>query len=186
VLRSGTSGHKMEEISVLNQRLIDHFGLDTSTGQPMFRIVWANDQTEKRLVNTLDSGIQLLYPVVREVKKYSYIRDTYVLENLVIIPEFQREELAGLKLSYEPVWAYKDKDDNPLPPLWEPTKLIIDTLHAAMGKTSLKKYVDPENAETRELRIEKMHEELFGNENETTDALAYGEGIVVPSNYKVN
>jgi len=72
----------MEAITTLNQRLIDHFGLDTDSTKPMFRIVWADDQLEKRMMDTLDSGIQLLYPVVREVKKYSYLREVWVLESL--------------------------------------------------------------------------------------------------------
>ena len=50
----------------------------------MFRIVWANDETEKRLVSESDLGYQLLYPVVQEVKKYPYLKDLYVLERLVI------------------------------------------------------------------------------------------------------
>ena len=53
----------------------------------MFRIVWANDETEIRLMATLDSGIEMLYPAVREVKKYPYLKDLYVLERLVVVPD---------------------------------------------------------------------------------------------------
>ena len=173
----------MESIVSLNQRLIDYYGIDTVSTRPIFRIVWANDQVEKRMMDTLDSGIQLLYPQVREVKKYSYLRDIYILERLVLVPNFQQKELADVKLSYEPIWAFQDEHGNPLPPKWEPIKLIVDTLYAAMGKKSLAKYVDPENAETRELNVQKLQNELFGNETEVGDALRYKEGIVVPSNY---
>jgi len=177
----------MENITSLNQQLIDHFGLDTASTKPIFRIVWANDQLEKRLMHTLDSGIELLHPVVREVRKYSYIKDAHVLERLVIVPDFQREELADVKLSYEPIWVYVDASGNPLPPKWEPTKLIIDTLYAAMGRSSLRKYVDLEENTTpegREQHITKLHEELFGNETDTGDALRYKEGVTVPNSYK--
>lgn len=180
----------MESIETLNKRLIDHFGLDSSTGRPMFRIVWANDQLEKRLVTALEFGTQLLFPEVREVKKYSYLKDLYVLERLVVVPDENQMELPTQKLSYEPLWAYHDENNNPLPPLWEPTKFIIDTVFAAMGRGSLRKYVDAEENTTkegREQRITKLHEELFGNETEAGDALRYKEGIVVPPNYeKVN
>lgn len=177
----------MEPITTLNQRLIDHYGIDSETSQPIFRIVWAADQVEKRMMDTLDSGVVLLYPQVREVKKYSYLKDVYVLEQLVVVPEFQQRELADIKLSYEPVWAYKDERDEPLPPLWEPTKLIIDTLYAALGKKSLRKYVDPDATEgAKEERVTKLHQELFGNETEECDALRYKEGIVVPRNYGEN
>ena len=65
----------------------------------MFRITWANDETEMRLVGELDNGIQLLYPEVREVKKYPYLKDFYVLERLVVVPDINKEELPTQKLS---------------------------------------------------------------------------------------
>lgn len=175
----------MEPLTNLNQRLIDYFGLDTASSNPMFRIVWADDQTEKRMMDTLDNGIQLLHPVVREVKKYSYLHNVHVLEQLVLVPDEQQKELAGVKVSYEPLWVYVDAGGNPLPPKWEPTKLVIDTVHAATGKKSLRKYVDPDASEgAKEERITKLHDELFGNETEVGDALRYKEGVAVPSSYK--
>lgn len=177
----------MEKIEVLNQRLIDYYGIDSNTGQPIFRIVWANDQTEKRYVNALDSGIQLLYPTVMEVKKYPYLKDTHILERLVIVPDINCGELPGKKLSYEPVWSYRDVGNNPVFPIWNATKFVVDSLYAALGKKSLAKYVEDEKDRTeegRQERIEELQDELFGNETDVSDALAYGDGIVVPSSYK--
>lgn len=180
----------MEQIETLNKRLVDHFGLDSSTGRAMYRIVWANDQLEKKLVTALDSGVQLLYPEVREVKKYTYLKDLYVLERLVVVPYENQEELPTQKLSYEPLWAYCDDSRNPIPPLWEPTKFIVDTVHAALGKKSMRKYIDDEQNTTpegRQQKITKLQEELFGNETEVGDALRYKEGVTVPPNFeKVN
>jgi hypothetical protein len=175
----------METIEVLNQRLKDHYGTDVASNKPIFRIVWADDEVERRYVHNLDSGIILLFPEVREVKKYSYLPHLYVLERLSVVPEEQQREL-GLKVSYEPIWAYADDKRNPLPPIWDATKLVIDALYAALGKSSMAKYTDTEENTTiegREQRITKLHEELFGDETETGDALRYKEGIVVPSNY---
>lgn len=177
----------MESIETLNHRLIEHFGIDTSTGRAIFRIVWANDETEKRRVPTLDSGIELLYPEVREVKKYPYLKDLYVLERLVFIPEVNQEELPTEKMSYEPVWAYCDANRMPVPPIWDATKFVIDCLYAALGKKSLRKYVEDEKdvtIEGRQQKIQELQNELFGNETDTGDALAYGEGVVVPTTYE--
>lgn len=175
----------MELITTINQRLIDHYGLDTSTGQPMFRVVWADDQTEKRRTDRLDSGIQLLYPVVREVKKYPYLKAMHVLERLVVVPEVDQHELADAKLSYEPIWAYKDGYDQPIPPMWEPTKFVVDTLYAALGKKSMAKYKEVvESPEEAEIRLNALTKELFGNETDAGDALAYHEGVTVPHNYE--
>jgi hypothetical protein len=84
------------------------------------------------------------------------------------------------------VWGYRDSLDRPIPPTWESTKFVVDTLYAALGKKSMAKYVENTGPEVREQRITKLHEELFGNETEITDALTYKEGIVVPSNYNSN
>lgn len=172
---------QVEQIELLNQRLTDEYGLDTSTGQPIFRIVWANDQLEKRLVTETDLGVQLMYPEVLEMKKYSYLKDVYVLERLVEIDE---RELPGIKLSYEPLWVYRDAAGNPLPPIWDATKFVVDTLYAALGRKSLRKYVEDTSQEAKDARIDKIQEELFGNESEVSDALTYREGIVVPGGDK--
>lgn len=174
----------MESIETLNQRLIDHFGIDSSTGRAMFRIVWANDQLEKRQVDYTDSGVALLFPEVREVKKYSYLKDLYVLEQLVIVPDQNRKELPISILSYEPLWAYCDENKQPLPPIWDATKFVIDILLAVKGKKSMNKYVEDTSIENKNQRIKELQDELFGNETATTDALAYKEGVVVPSTYK--
>jgi hypothetical protein len=177
----------MEKIEVLNQRLIDYYGMDTVTGQAMFRIVWANDETEKRLVYELESGVELLYPMVMEVKKYPYLKNLHVLERLVVVPDEQQKDLPANKLSYEPIWAYRSDDNRPLYPIWKATKFIVDTLYAALGKKSLAKYVEDEKYTTeegREDRISELQSELFENETEVGDALAYEEGIVVPRNYE--
>lgn len=168
----------MESINSLNQQLKDQYGTDTSTGKVIFRIVWANDETEKRMVQHTDSGIELLYPEVREVKKYPYLADLYVLERLVVIPDINKPELPAAKLSYEPIWAYCDGRRQPLPPIWGATKLIIDTLYAALGKKSLRTYIEnPDSPEVREKRLDKIQEELFGNESNVTDALTHKQGV---------
>lgn len=178
----------METVEVLNARLVDYFGIDTVTGQPIFKIVWSNDQLEKRRVDFTEEGLQLLYPEVREVKKYSYIKDRYVLEQLVVIPEVNENELPTAKLSYEPLWVYQTSKGEALPPVWEPTKFVIDSVRAAMGKNSLKKYVDSEintTPEGKAQRVNQIQEELFGDESSLMGKTfpSVGEGIVVPQNY---
>ena len=175
----------METVEALNQRLKDYYGIDTVTTDPIFRIVWADDQVEKRLVEYLDTGIALLFPEVREVKKYPYLKGLYVLERLVVVPEINAKDLPASKVSYEPLWAYRDARDNPLPPIWDATKFVIDALYAVLGKKSLVKYVDTEGTEeARQMRVEKLQEELFGNETNTGDALAHNQAVIVPRNYE--
>ncbi len=177
----------METIETINQRLIDHYGNDSSTNRPMFRIVWANDQTEKRRVDITEFGIQLLHKEVREMPKYSYLKDLYVLEQLVVIPDHQRDELPVSILSYEPLWAFADDNRMPVPPTWRAAKFIIDIMLSVKGHKNMAKYVEDEKNTTREgqeQRIKELAADLFGNETTTTDALAYKEGVVVPSSFE--
>lgn len=176
----------MTDIDELNQKLTDHYGIDSDTGRPIFKVVWANDQTEKRLVQTTDSGIQLLYPEMREVKKYPYIKDRYVLERLVIVPIPNQHELA-VKLSYEPLWVYYNSAGEFLHPIWTATKFVIDSVYAAMGKSSLAKYVDDEKNTTeegRQERVKQLEEELFGDESGLMGKTHLThEAVVVPKSY---
>lgn len=176
----------MESITTINDRLREHFGI-SDNGDPIFRIVWADDQTEKRRVWMTDGGIELVHSEVREVRKYPYLRNFYVLERLVVVPEMDRYELPTITMSYEPIWTYRGMNDIPVRPIWPATKFIIDTLYAALGKSSMAKYVDSEKNTTpegREQRITELQGELFGDDTDVSDALHYKEGIVVPSSYE--
>lgn len=180
-----------ETIETINAQLIDLYGIDTVTGKSMWRVVWSEDQLEKRLVDTLDSGLILSKPVVREVPKYRpYINEKYVLERLVVVPEINQKNLPVSKLSYEPMWTFMDAQGNYLPPRIDACQFIVDTLYAAMGKQSLAKYKDPDaglstddQKEKKLAQIQELELSMFGNETEVTDALAHGEGIVVPNSY---
>ena len=171
----------MESIPSINRQLADLYGIDTESTQPMWRVVWSNDQLEKRLVDYTDSGVQLLYPEVREVKKYLAIRDRYILEHLVLIPVENQIELAGEMKSYEPIWTFETDKKEFLPPRMDACQFIIDLVLNVMNSGGMVKYVE---ADDKEERLTKLQEELFGNETEIGDALAYKEGIVVPQSYK--
>lgn len=175
----------MESLESINRQLRDLYGTDIVTNQSIWRVVFSEDQLEKRLKYNTDAGIQLLTPVVVEVPKYrQYIQNKYVLERLTLIPEMHLE-LTTEKISYEPIFVFEHAvTHEPLPPNIQAAKFVIDTLYAVAGKSSLAKYKDPgETREQTEERIKNLQSELFGNETEVGDALAYKEAIVVPRNY---
>lgn len=181
-----------ERIETINQFLKDNYGIDTDDSEPIFRVVWSEDQYEKRETKYTDSGIELLHPEVRLLPKYSYLKDVYVLERRVLVPETNVKELAGVKKSYEPLWNFKQDDGTPIPPTIAGCKFIIDTVLAAQGKKSLSKYKDPhagltpqESYELNKMRVEQTYQELFGDESslagETTKAGT--SAIMMPDNY---
>jgi len=129
-------------------------------------------------MNCTPEGIQLLHSEVFLVKKYPYIKSKWVLERLVVIPDFQQDELPVSKLSYEPIYTFD------IFPSMQAILFIVDTVYAALGKKSMAKYVDPDTSEeVRQNRIKELHQELFGNETDVGDALAYKQGVTVPRNY---
>lgn len=178
------------ELEALNNLLKEHFGISTDTNEQMWRFVWSDDQREMRLTEFTDSGLQLLHPEVRELPKYQWIQQKYILEHLVVIPEMNMPELPATKLSYEVIWVFEDKHGNYLPPKFEAAKFIIDTVHAAMhGTGNLKKYEDVESNQEKALEhkkktVDNLVEELFGEQSSLQGTTKTGESIIVPRNYE--
>lgn len=168
-----------EKIESLNRQLKDLYGIDTLTALPLWRIVWSEDQYEKRVTEYTDSGVALLFPEVRELPKYKqWIHEKYVLENLVLVPEQNQKELGRAKFSYEPIYVFMDRGMNYAAPCIEVAQWNIDCINAAKGQGNLAKYKDKsESPDEREVRLQRIERELFGNETETGDALAHGEGV---------
>lgn len=181
-----------EPIESINRQLVDLFGVDTTSGQPIWRIVWSNDQFEHRLSHHTPEGFELLQPQVQWLPKYKqWIPDKFVLERLVVVPEVSMNELPATKVSYEPIFVFENSKHEYLPPKLTVAKFAIDAVYAAQGKSSLAKYKDPDFGLNTADLIQKKREELaeleadlYGNETPAGDALAYGHGVVVPHNYK--
>jgi hypothetical protein len=168
-----------EPIERINEQLIEHYSRDISDGRPNYRVVWSDDQLEKRLTTHDDHGNELMFPEVRLLPKYKqYIRHRYVLERLtVVLGETDLLE----KVVYEVVWTFQDKTGKYLPPWFEACRHIIENILMNRAASNyFAKYKDTMSKEEYIAGIEKMEKELFGNETEIGDALHYGNAVVVP------
>ncbi len=176
-------------LEVFNRRLRSEFGYFED--KQRFRLVWSNDQFEKRLTAYTDEGLELLVPEVRELPKYrQYAPDRYILESITVIPE-GHEELSVEKISYEPIWTFRDKNGVYLEPNYMAAKFIIN----AILDPQMTYYKAPTNEEERQRRIaeiDELEELLYGNETKIGDALmrdaavGYGvrnrnDGFIVPN-----
>jgi hypothetical protein len=172
-----------ESIESINERLLEEFGIEINCGsQPRFRVVFSEDQYEKRLTDCTDEGFQLLTPEVRLLPKYKqWIREKYILERLV--PIIGETDLVA-KVSYEPCWVFQNKHGSYLPPFFEGCKHVVESLFNATGKSGVfTRYKDKNvSAEERMIELKKVEDQLFGNESDVTDHLAYGTGVIVPGN----
>jgi len=169
----------METVELINKRLLDYHG-KFEDGRALWRIVWSDDEFEKRLVLQTRDGFQLLNPTVQEVPKYSYIKHKYILERLLAVPTINLTELTELT-SYEPVWTFQDSNGNALPPVWDAIELIINSVYTASRKVIGAKYKQPEaeqnTPEAMNARINKLQKELFGNETSVGDSLAHDSAV---------
>lgn len=195
-----------ETIDSINNQLVDLFGIDTVTGLPIWRVVWSEDQFEKRFGTYDDYSSEGLYirtvTEVRVVPKYKqWLHDTYILERLVLVPDSDKEEMLEAKLSYEPIYPFLDKNNKPLPPKIQACKFIVDTIysvqavHKAMITGSenadrpLARYSDGLTAENardeQEKRIKELENELFGDESSLMGTtIDCGSSIIVPHTFK--
>ncbi len=172
----------METIEQINYKLERDFGKLYDRVQ--WRVVYTQDQFEKRWTNYSDEGFELIHPEVRELPKYRQWKPhKYVLERLVIVPT--NSDMVE-PFSYEPVKFFEDVNDNPLPPRFEVCKIVIEQIYKQAAKAVGAKYKDPElvdpslSVEAKKARVEQLIAEMFPNETNTGDALAYREAIVVP------
>lgn len=172
------------ELAELNERLRTYYG-QSLEGLSNYRIIWSDDQFEKRRMTHTDSGIQLLTPEVREVPKYKqWVQEKYILERLTIINEYATDLVE--KVSYEPLYVFEDRDGNPLKPVWSAVYFIMANVLHSMESTGYVKYKDPdgsqeEQIENRKARIDGLVEDLFGNESRVGTALAHNEAVTVPN-----
>lgn len=170
----------METLEVINRRLLDYFGRFGTTDLPRYRVVWSTDEIEKRWTAHTREGFLLPQPEVRELPKYrQWANDKWILEKCAAVPEFVETDQVE-PYSFEPLWVFDHIDSRAILPKWEAIELIIDEVHAAMGRPKVRKYSSPDDQEAQEKRINKIKDELFGNETDVTDALRMKEGIVVP------
>lgn len=177
-----------EHIDTINQRLRDFYGLDLESSNQRYRIVWSDDQYEKRrgTFNKITSnGIFINSTTgVMLVPKYKYIPHQWVLERLYDVPE--GTDLIEKK-SYEPIWAFGDNDPRNC---WDAVKILVDTVienvfKAKENRPQTAKYKeDPTQWNTKEAireRVSKLQKILYPDETPLADAIHFGEGIAVPN-----
>lgn len=164
----------VESIENINKWLKREYGQEAD-GSARWRVVWSEDQLEKRLMTHNDMGMQLLNPIVREVKKYQHISERYVLECQLAVTG---ETDLVTPISYEPMWTFEDRHGKYLPPRYDACVVIIESVNQNMQSHAFKRYTNPnDDPDYRAMKLQEMEEYLFGNETDTGDSLAYKEGV---------
>jgi hypothetical protein len=138
----------METVDTINERLRGVFGTFLN-GMPRYRLVWSSSQREKRY-GTYDVCAGSIYlrteTGVMDVEKYPFYKDKWILEKCF---GNDSKEIVDCQYTYEPVFVFRDKNNNPLPPLWRVCEILIQSIEGFLktGKMSPKDYMAQEEAE---------------------------------------
>lgn len=115
----------MMSLSKINRELTEKYGTDVNSSLPKYRVVWTTDQLEKRFgtfvkwYRDIRLGEETL---VKEVPKYPFYPNFHAFEELTYHANPELVE----NPSYEPVYIFKDKDENSLPVVWWAVKYVAD------------------------------------------------------------
>lgn len=167
-------------LETINKHLRDKYG--KYDNKPHFRVVWSDDEFEKRWVEETPEGMHLLNPEVSIRPKYrQYAGHRYILERFVPVPK--GSDLVE-PTSYEPMWTFQTSEKDGckfLPVRIDACEFIIDSLLSVTGKSGHKKYRDETMTEEyKAQKLQDMMTHLFGNETNVGDALAHKYGVTVP------
>ena len=167
-----------EDIRFINSKLENLFGKDVTFNVPRFRVVWAANQREKRLGTYRDfseSGLFLREVTeVREVLKYPYAQDKWVLEKFYGNTNYEIKA----QYSYEPLWVFEDAKQQAVRPNLRAVLLLLHWYHNPQP------YLSPKSLEEEELKAfeaeVKYFEDYFHNMTpDLAHAFSTGEAVVV-------
>lgn len=172
-----------EKIEDINKWLKRDYGCHTD-GRQWFRVVFAYDQLEKRIMTHTDEGLQLIHPEIRLVPKYRHYipHSHYILERIVTILPGVETDLVERE-PYEVVYTFMDKNSNYLPPLYAVCKFILDTLYENK-RVGIKKYTNPEDLKSEEEKHLEMMKYLWDDVDSDPDLISFGRGVAVPTTYE--
>ena len=166
-----------EPLDVINKRLIDRYGSNLQ-GQANYRVIFANTQFEKResIYRDMYKDIIFLREVkeIREVPKYPYATNCYILE---LLARYHGDEVVNHN-GYEPLFVFRDARGNPLDPIQRVIENILHTLFHPIKVSPAD--VDRSEEEQKEKEVEFMMQYMENNDPYIASMLQDGSAVTVP------
>jgi hypothetical protein len=155
----------------LNQWLKDTYGT-TVDGYPLFRLLWTTNVTERRHSKFVDFHEDLFIREVeetREVLKYPFAQDRWVLERIHLIDNgaINIGLRADERFAYEEVYTFQDRDGNYLP-------LNREAIETAMY-LFFKYYLALTPLQRQDMRVKMLADKDRRSRDLTRDSLGDGQ-----------
>lgn len=134
-------------------------------GDPNFRVVFTDDETERRKGTFTDYHNNIFVRTVseiREVPKYPWLKARFIIERWASGDKAYHPDLVTIKNGvYICIYVFQSsKDGSYLPPLWKVTEIIVDAvLHPARGSEIKSRDIAIEEV-TKEKEIVEIQEGL--------------------------
>jgi hypothetical protein len=146
----------------INRKLEDDYGKMIDGNYPLFRVIWSTNVTEKRyseFTDFIDDTPIRNVREVREVLKYPFAQDRYILEKITpITNEAKAMGLVDGNYSYEEIYVFQDRLGKFLP-------LTEEKVSTAMY-LYFKFYLEKTHKERTDMRMEMLaRRELAIKEN---------------------
>ena len=179
------------DLDLINQQLRDKYGLWESN-VPLWRVCLADERRENRHGEYEDYSPEGFFirrvTETREVVKYPHCKGFYILERYMPLEQYQWQGITA-KHDYELVFRFMSFDNKPLVPKFSVCYFVIESVYENAARARGIKYEHPYadtkiQAEVHRAELDEIQEYLYANETPVTDALAYGRGVTVPTNFQ--
>lgn len=150
-------------------------------GSPLWRLVWSNNEYEKRLGTFEDSyGSIFLRRVteVRETRKYNYIDQRWILEKWFRVSNPELPDTLH-KGSWEPIYVFESKSGEYLQPTLKTALFMVEQYNYHANNRVLPGARRAQIADEMQRRDDKELQDFMDSidVSEITNALALREGV---------
>jgi len=170
-----------EEQRDLNNWLRESYG-KSLTGKTKFRLVWSEDITEKRLGEFNEFYGKLFLRTIkgiRELKKYNYIHNRYILEGWIDSDLSSNGEVPDAKNGdYVPIWVFENGKREPTPVT---RKILTFLIALVQGKVKKDNELSEKEVEEKEIQAQYEsfddHPSYFSTSGPARNAIAYTSAL---------
>jgi hypothetical protein len=167
----------MDNVSIINKKLVALYGKSID-GKPNFRLVWSEGLTEKRVGPVYSSGgILISEKELQECKKYSYIKERWILENYNT--SYRANPEVAVSDGYEAIFVF-DRKGKYLKPNLLACQYIVDAIRSPERVHKTERMFANEKEEKKQKEIAEYFDFLVQEGSDFGQKFTEGSGVILP------